>query len=179
MIHCNLSVLLAERRLKISRVAADTGLSRTTLTALAYNDSQGIQMNTLNTLCIYLDICPSDLFSFYPYDFILEQIQGTLDCFTIRYFIRNRLVSGQCTLSGSGSILLSNEQWSSIPLQLKFSGIDPENDRLFSEAFALLTPQFKNDLEANLIKKFVTDVFAPGGKVGPRSEIKFSVIWPQ
>ena len=53
MIHCNLATLLAQRNLKISKVYQDTGISRTTLTALAYNHAQGIQFETLNTLCTY------------------------------------------------------------------------------------------------------------------------------
>ncbi|EMB9041042.1 helix-turn-helix transcriptional regulator, partial [Listeria monocytogenes] len=35
MIHNNLSVLLAERNIKITRVAKDTGISRSTITAIA------------------------------------------------------------------------------------------------------------------------------------------------
>lgn len=60
MVRCNLSVLMAERGLKISRIASDTGLSRTTLTALANNYSQGIQFDTLNTLCMYLNTTPEN-----------------------------------------------------------------------------------------------------------------------
>ena len=40
----NLSVLLAERRLTVSRLAQDTGISRTTLTALATRSAKGIQI---------------------------------------------------------------------------------------------------------------------------------------
>lgn len=52
MIKCNLAVLLAERGLKLTTVSNDTGISRTTLTALANNKNSGIQFDTLNTLCI-------------------------------------------------------------------------------------------------------------------------------
>ena len=47
MIHCNLATLLAQRNLKISKVYQDTGISRTTLTALAYNHAQGISPTDL------------------------------------------------------------------------------------------------------------------------------------
>ena len=46
MIACNLSVLLAERNLKISQVSKATGISRTTLTSLALNNAKGIQFDT-------------------------------------------------------------------------------------------------------------------------------------
>lgn len=68
MVYCNLAVLLAERHLKISSVSADTGISRTTLTALCQNAGKGVQTETINTLCMYLNIGVGDLFSFYPFD---------------------------------------------------------------------------------------------------------------
>lgn len=66
MVRCNLSVLLAERNLKITKVCKDTGISRTTLTYLANNYSKGIQYDTLNTLCSYLNVSPGELISFIP-----------------------------------------------------------------------------------------------------------------
>lgn len=62
MITCKLNTILAEKGLKITKVSKDTGISRTTLTALTQNHSQGIQLDTLDTLCNYLNITPSDLF---------------------------------------------------------------------------------------------------------------------
>lgn len=59
MILCNLPVLLAERKLRISKVTADTGISRTTLTAMYYGTGVGVQFETLDKLCIYLGVEPS------------------------------------------------------------------------------------------------------------------------
>jgi DNA-binding Xre family transcriptional regulator len=61
MIKCNLAVLLAERNIKITKVSKDTGISRTTLTSLTNNYAQGIQFDTLDTLCKYLSITPDKL----------------------------------------------------------------------------------------------------------------------
>ncbi len=72
MLKTNLLVLLAERRLKISKVSQDTGVSRTTLTALAQNRSQGIQLDTLDTICKYLHITPGEFFNFVPYYFTIR-----------------------------------------------------------------------------------------------------------
>lgn len=68
MIVCNLRVLLAKKGLKIAKVSRDTKISRTTLTALCSNTStpKGIQFETINTLCTYLDVQPGELFEFYP-----------------------------------------------------------------------------------------------------------------
>ena len=67
----NLAVLLAERRLTISKVSEDNRVSRTTLTALASGGAKGIQFDTLNTLCQYLKISPGDLFIYRPFDLSL------------------------------------------------------------------------------------------------------------
>lgn len=55
MIVNKFSLLLAERLLKVSDVSRDTGISRTTLTALYYRRNAGIQFDTLNRLCEYFN----------------------------------------------------------------------------------------------------------------------------
>ena len=82
MVICNLDALLRERHLKISKVAADTRISRTTLTALCNNAGKGIQFDTANTLCIYLGIGMEQLFTTLPYD-----IAGVFDDIGIIKFI--------------------------------------------------------------------------------------------
>ena len=68
MIKNNFNTLMAERQLKITRVSNDTGISRTTLTALSQEMSKGVQLDTLNTLCNYFNITPCEFFSYIPYD---------------------------------------------------------------------------------------------------------------
>lgn len=74
MLVCNLPVVLAERGLKITKVSKETGISRTTLTDLAKGRAQGIQLETLNTLCVYLKVQPSDIFSVLPYDIFVRNV---------------------------------------------------------------------------------------------------------
>lgn len=69
MVNSNLAVLLAERNLKITRVSRDTGISRTTLTALCNDYTGGIKFDTLNVLCKYLKVTPQDFFNYSPYDY--------------------------------------------------------------------------------------------------------------
>lgn len=69
MIRNRLSVLLAERKLKITQVANDTKLSRNTITSTAQNDGKMIQLETINVLCKYLNITPTDFFDYSPLDF--------------------------------------------------------------------------------------------------------------
>ncbi|EQC53754.1 helix-turn-helix transcriptional regulator [Lactococcus cremoris] len=72
MIRNNLAVLLAQKEIKISRMALDTGLSRTTLTALSQNESKRIDNDTLNVILMYLKITPNDFFNFLKYDFEIQ-----------------------------------------------------------------------------------------------------------
>lgn len=78
MIMNRLSLLLAERQLKITRVSNDTKISRTTLTSLMKNESRMIQLETINTLCLYLDVTPGDLLEFIPHNFSyhIEILEG-------------------------------------------------------------------------------------------------------
>ena len=59
----NLWELMAERRLKTSDVARDTGLSHPTLYKIKHNKSQSISFYVIDVLCNYFDITPSELFS--------------------------------------------------------------------------------------------------------------------
>lgn len=67
MIKTNLAVLMAERGLKISDVYEDTGISKTTLMALAENTGKGVQFDTVDKLCNYLGIELKDFFVYSPY----------------------------------------------------------------------------------------------------------------
>lgn len=71
MVFSNLKVLLAERRISISKMATATNISRTTLTALCSSKNTGIQFDTLNSICAYLNVSISDVLSFSPYEFKL------------------------------------------------------------------------------------------------------------
>lgn len=111
MIICNLENILKERSLKISKVSADTKISRTTLTALCNNTGKGIQFETLNTLCIYLNIKPSQLLTAIPFDFAVGEVSWTggtdanFDLFTIEILYSDRTRNECVYLSGGVSFL--------------------------------------------------------------------------
>ena len=65
MLKNNLSVLMAERGLKIADLYNATGISKTTLMAIANNNSIGIQFETLDRLCNYLDVTPNDFLNMF------------------------------------------------------------------------------------------------------------------
>lgn len=68
MIINKLSEILGRKKLKIADVIKDTGITRPTLTSLYYGQSTGINFNTLNKLCKYLNIETGDIFKFYDID---------------------------------------------------------------------------------------------------------------
>ena len=67
---------MAERGLKIADVYNDTGISKTTLMALSENKGKGIQFETIDKLCNYLNISPQDFFVYSP--FLVEYIENEI-----------------------------------------------------------------------------------------------------
>ena len=61
MVRVHLSRLMGEKRVKISDLERDTGLSRTTLTRLYHEKASRLDFETLEILCTYLDVGVADL----------------------------------------------------------------------------------------------------------------------
>lgn len=68
MLRYNLNKLLAERNLSANRVYVDTGISRSTLSKLINNQSNMIQLETIDKLCQYLKVSPSEFLAYIPLD---------------------------------------------------------------------------------------------------------------
>lgn len=64
MISNNFSRLLGERLLKISKIAQDTGISRTTLTNLYYRRTKYVTFDVLDKLCTYLECRIEDILEY-------------------------------------------------------------------------------------------------------------------
>lgn len=64
MIACKLAVLMAERKLNIQKLADQTGLSRTTISALVNESGKGIQFETVDVLCKFLKVGVGELLIF-------------------------------------------------------------------------------------------------------------------
>lgn len=74
MLITRLPSILGANRLNISKVSKETGISRTTLTALYYGDGKGVQLDTLNTLCMYLNTTVDKIIEFLPFDLAILNI---------------------------------------------------------------------------------------------------------
>jgi len=66
MIINNLPQLIAKKQLRIVDIFNATGVSRVTLTKLIKRQSTGINFETLDKLCAYLNCSVSDLFEYRP-----------------------------------------------------------------------------------------------------------------
>lgn len=78
MIQSRLSVLMAERGLKISDLYEETGISKTTLMAIAENTGKGVQYDTVDKLCNFLGVTPCEFFEYSPYlvSFRIDKIKS-------------------------------------------------------------------------------------------------------
>lgn len=167
MVECNLAVLLAERRLNISRASADTGISRTTLTALAHNHSQGIQYDTLNALCAYLDTTPDKLILYHPVDFridmvsladVVEPFSENVDAEIKVNVIKNKR-STPCSLLAEVTCFY-DEACPCFKISLKMAepnNIDvfKGNNDIFLHELSVLPVSFKHKLESEIFDRIV------------------------
>lgn len=64
MVRCHLSKLMGERKLKISDVARETSLNRSTITALYKETAERVELDTVSRLCKLLKCDIGDLFEF-------------------------------------------------------------------------------------------------------------------
>lgn len=69
VIRNKLASILADRGIKISRAAMELpNISRNTITNTASNNGKMIQLETIDTLCQYLNITPAEFFEYLPFD---------------------------------------------------------------------------------------------------------------
>ena len=68
MIISNLAVLLAERKLKVADLVRSTGINKSTLHKLYNDESARIDFETIDKICIALDVEVGDLLVFKKID---------------------------------------------------------------------------------------------------------------
>lgn len=66
MIRCYLSTLMGQNKLKIADVARDTGLNRSTITALYQESAKRIELDAINELCKLFKCDVSELLEYIP-----------------------------------------------------------------------------------------------------------------
>lgn len=171
MIRCNLALLLAERNLSLTKVAHQTGISRTTLTALEQNKSKGIQFPTINTLCTYLKVAPNDLLSFIPVEVNIQFVKLNLQNIGIQVFFTDKNIKYETNIYGHVNLIQTSEEIiCETNIVLDFSEttvyncfpdnyIPEENDRdielanhkKLSDIIKALPKAFLNDIESEIL----------------------------
>lgn len=75
MIRNKLSDLLGQRQMKISRLSLLTGIARSTLTPIYFNQTEMIKIETINKICMALNISVNDFFESvnFDIDFIYDE----------------------------------------------------------------------------------------------------------
>jgi putative transcriptional regulator len=175
MVLCNLAVLLTERGLTATKVAKDTGISRPTLSSLINNNSTGIQYDTVNKLCNYLNVQPYELLQYVNFDieinpFHIEKIEqdsnGYMADISLKYMTGRRYVSVCCIQvymkisnhSNSGS----NNKGIVIEAECNWKSGESYTNMDFYDKYTQLTPLFKTQIndkiaEAILVEFSITD----------------------
>ncbi|MBR2526288.1 helix-turn-helix transcriptional regulator [bacterium] len=66
MISNKLSEILGRKRINKAELSRLSGISYSSIKNIYYNKTKGIEFETLNKLCNFLECTPNDLFEFTP-----------------------------------------------------------------------------------------------------------------
>lgn len=79
MLICKLAGILSSRKISITELSDKIGVSRTALSQLVNNTTKGIQYDTLNKICNYLNLTPNDVLMHYPIEVTCEEIKDSFN----------------------------------------------------------------------------------------------------
>lgn len=178
MLKTNLSILLAQRDLRITKVAEDTGISRTTLTALSSNSSQGIQFDTLNKLCTYLQTTPEQFFSFVPYEVDIRLEKAHEDAFLTFFIVTEK--NKRIELMAYLSVYTTKDQFYSeedgVSLGHKISSINIEIELSDPSVYEDEEEKLIFEKENKMIIKYLSQI-PISLKREVESKITSSILW--
>lgn len=170
MIKIRLAELLAERGLKISKVAKETGIARSTVTGTAQNDFKMIQLETINVLCKYLNVGVDEFFEFVPIDFEFtvqtEDFDLTLDIYDDNFIefehqfdffidILKRLKKDTVTLALSGSAKLFDDRGVVFSIEFDSKSDEAEFLTAFNDLPVGFKVQVSRDIKRALMKELL------------------------
>lgn len=156
MIRCNLAVLMAERGLNISDLSKVTGISRNALSALYHNTGKGIQFETLDALCDYLQVTPGDLLLFSPLKYSISDISQGIDHLKLRIEMmtkKNKSISGEIDVSYEISEYKDKQH----EIPSKLTVLISYSPKIYEE-IKQLPKLFSVDIEGDIISKVLDKV---------------------
>ena len=68
MLRNNLAKLMIDRGISATQLFNDTGIARSTISKISNNNTDKINLQTIDKICNYLEVSPSEFFDFWPYD---------------------------------------------------------------------------------------------------------------
>lgn len=68
MIRNNLAKLMIDRGISATQLFNDTGIARSTISKISNNNTDKISLQTIDKICNYLEVNPSEFFDFWAYD---------------------------------------------------------------------------------------------------------------
>lgn len=68
MLRNNLAKLMIDRGISATQLFNDTGIARSTISKISNNHTDKISLQTIDTICNYLEVAPDEFFDFWPYD---------------------------------------------------------------------------------------------------------------
>lgn len=163
MIKCNLAVLLAERGLKMSDVINDTPLSKTAVRGLYYNTSKGIQFETLETICDYLNVEPGDVIKNFLFNYDISDKDIDIEDGIITYHIGFNfddffyLYPVSISLIGPDFHELFENDFSSIEIAIRINYEKEVKQDVLSQITTAENEKFENKLIKDYIETFNLD----------------------
>ncbi|WP_414052085.1 helix-turn-helix domain-containing protein [Macrococcus animalis] len=158
MLKTNLSVLMAERGMKIADLHEKTNISKTTLMALAENSGKGVQFDTVDKLCVFFGITPKEFFVYSPYIFsyeLLEDEDYTLKTLGVtiknKYYIKTFYLTFYLRSGDSYDFPLSDDSYD-LWLSVDLEQTDSYSDEEFFSIIKDLPVTFETDFINNVMK---------------------------
>ncbi|KRN92512.1 helix-turn-helix domain-containing protein [Pediococcus stilesii] len=169
MLANRLNILLAERQLTNKQVVNDTGISRNTISNIVNNPNANISNETIDVLCNYLEISPSDFFEYAPFLIDFEyKVTVPISSYSNNSYplIRLNITSGASELTCDFIYEFDPSDDSNI--------LATEGDGYFKKIYDTLPLSFKTHVINQIIdgaKKFITTKNVHGFKKGDTFKI--------
>lgn len=78
MLKNRLAKIMHDKKVKAIEISRETGISRATLSKISNNITDRIEYDTIDKICLFLNIEPKDFFDYLPIDYTIELLNNDL-----------------------------------------------------------------------------------------------------